>query len=115
VFTKPGRYEYICIPHADFMRGVVEVSGAASSPLLASLATRKRGRAVRVRFRLNAPARVIYRLKGPSRRTIRRGTLAPGQHSLRVRRLRRGAYRGALTATDASGRKARRTNSFRIG
>src|ERR671915_2203150 len=40
VFTKPGRYEYICIPHQDFMRGVVEVRGdpGAAEPVLASLA-----------------------------------------------------------------------------
>jgi plastocyanin len=116
VFTKPGRYEYICIPHQDFMRGVVEVRDAAGGgvPVLASLATKRRGRTVRLRFRLNAQAAVTYRLKGPSRRTVRRRALRPGEHSLRIRRLRRGRYRGVLTATDASGQKTRRANSFRI-
>lgn len=116
VFTKPGRYQYICIPHQDFMRGVVEVRDAAggTGPVLASFATRRRGRTVRLRFRLNAPAAVTYRLKGPSRRTIRRQALQAGEHGLRIRRLRRGRYRGVLTATDASGRKTRRANSFRI-
>ncbi len=116
VFTKPGRYQYVCIPHQDFMRGVVEVRGGGNgSPLVASLATRRSGRAVRVSFRLNAGASVIYRLKGPSRRTVRRGNLAPGEHGLRIRRLRRGRYQGTLTATAPSGRKVRRTNSFTIG
>jgi plastocyanin len=117
VFTKPGRYEYICIPHQDFMRGVVEVrggSGGAGGPLLASLATRRSGRAVRISFRLGADASVIYRLRGPSRRTVRRADLGPGDHRLRIRRLRRGVYHGTLTATDASGQKVRRANSFRI-
>jgi plastocyanin len=116
VFTNPGRYEYICIPHQDFMRGMIEVRGADGSapPVLASLRTRRTRRGVRLRFRLNAPAKVTYRLKGPSRRTIRRRTLQPGEHTLSVRRLRRGAYRGVLTATDASGEKSRRKNSFRI-
>ena len=117
IFTKPGRYEYICIPHQDFMRGVIEVRGdssGTSSPVLASLRTRRMKRGVRLRFRLNGAARVTYRLKGPSRRTIRRGALGAGEHTLRIRRLRRGAYRGELTATDASGRKTRRYNSFRI-
>jgi plastocyanin len=112
VFTKPGRYEYICIPHQDFMSGVVEVRGGG--PLVASLRTKRRGRSVRLRFRLGAQADVTYRLKGPSRRTIRRENLGPGEHSLRIRRLRRGMYRGVLTATQSSGTKARRANSFRI-
>jgi plastocyanin len=118
VFTTPGRYQYVCIPHRDFMTGVIEVRGGdgagSPTPVLASLRTKRMKRGVRLRFRLNTAARVTYRLKGPSRRTIRRGGLAPGEHTLRVRRLRRGAYRGVLTATDASGRRARRANSFRI-
>jgi plastocyanin len=117
VFTKPGRYDYICIPHQDFMRGVIEVRGAdggTSAPVLASLHTRRMKRGVRLRFRLNGAASVTYRLKGPSRRTIRRGGLGVGEHMLRIRRLRRGAYRGVLTAIDASGRKTRRHNFFRI-
>ena len=117
VFTKPGRYEYICIPHQDFMRGVIEVRGdstGTSVPVLASLRTRRMKRGVRLRFRLNGAASVTYRLRGPSRRTIRRGALGAGEHTLRIRRLRRGAYRGVLTATDASGRRTRRHNSFRI-
>jgi plastocyanin len=113
VFTKPGRYEYICIPHEDFMRGVVEVRGS-TAPILASLATKRRGRTVRLRFRLNATASVNYRLRGPSRRTIKRDGLGPGEHTLRIRRLRRGRYRGVLTAVDTSGQPTRRTNSFRI-
>ena len=116
VFTTPGRYQYVCIPHRDFMTGVIEVRGATggSSPVLASLHTRRVRRGVRVRFRLNAAANVTYRLKGPSRRTVRRRDLPAGAHTLRVRRLRRGAYRGVLTATDASGAKTRRATSFRV-
>jgi plastocyanin len=118
VFTKPGRYEYVCIPHRDFMTGVIEVRGGdgavPSPPVLASLRTKRMKRGVRVRFRLNTTASVIYRLKGPSRRTIRRAGLGPGEHTLRVRRLRRGAYRGVLTATDSSGKKTRRASSFRV-
>ena len=117
VFTQPGRYEYICIPHQDFMRGVIEVRGASggtSGPVLASLHTRRMKRGVRLRFRLNGEASVTYRLKGPSRRTVRRRALGAGEHTMRIRRLRRGAYRGVLTAIDASGRKTLRRNFFRI-
>ena len=116
VFTQPGRYEYICLPHRDFMTGVIEVRGATgeSPPVLASLHTRRMRRGVRLRFRLNAVANVTYRLRGPSRRTIRRAGLGAGLHTIRVRRLRRGTYRGVLTAIDAAGKKTRRANSFRV-
>lgn len=115
VFTKPGQYEYICIPHEDFMRGVVEVRpGGEPAPVVSSLATKRRGRSVRLRFHLNRSASVTYRLNGPSRRTVKRSRLGRGEHSLRLRRLRRGRYRGVLTATDMSGQKTRRANSFRI-
>ena len=117
VFTKPGVYQYICIPHRDFMTGVIEVRGGGTpqpAPVVASLRTKRMKRGVRLRFRLNEAAGVSYRLRGPSRRTIRRASLGPGEHTLRVRHLRRGVYRGVLTATDASGRKTRRANAFRI-
>jgi plastocyanin len=112
-FTKPGRYQYVCIPHRDFMTGVVEVRDSGT-PVVASLHTKRIGRSVRLRFRLNARAAVTYRLRGPSRRKIHRGSLGPGGHTLRVRHLRRGAYHGVLTAVDGSGRRTRRTNAFRI-
>jgi plastocyanin len=114
VFTKPGRYQYVCIPHRDFMSGVIEVRPSADAPLVSSFRTKRRGRAVRVSFRLSRDAKVTYRLRGPSRRTIERGTLASGQHSVRVRRLRAGSYRGVLSATDGSGRKWRRSKTFRV-
>jgi plastocyanin len=116
VFTKPGRYQYICIPHQDFMRGVVEVrdaGGADAGPVLSSLRTKRMRRGVRLSFRLSARATVTYRLKGPSRRIIRRRELGAGEHRLRIRRLKRGFYRGVLTAAAESG-TTRRKNSFRV-
>lgn len=114
VFTKPGRYQYVCIPHRDFMSGVIEVKPSADAPLVSSFRTKRTGRAVRVSFSLSREAKVTYRLKGPSRRIVRRGSLASGPHSVRVRRLRSGSYRGVLTATDGSGRTWRRSKAFRV-
>jgi plastocyanin len=110
-FTKPGRFSYYCIPHQAFMTGVVEVSAGAA---LASLATKRYGHSVRLRFRLRRPAKVVYKLTGPSSRKITRRRLGAGRHRLRVSGLRSGAYSGVLTATDDSGKKSRRHNSFRI-
>jgi hypothetical protein len=69
---------------------------------------------VRLSFLLNEPATVTYRLKGPSRRTVRRGRLATGTHSFTVRRLKRGSYRGVLTVVDDFDKKITPRNSFVI-
>ena len=113
-FTEPGSYRYICIPHQDFMTGVIEVRGGSVASLIDDVTTKRRGRRVRVSFQLTKSATVTYRLRGPSRRTIKRGRLNTGRHGITVRRLKRGRYRGALTATDESGHLTKRTNSFRI-
>ena len=100
VFNTPGRYQYICIPHQAFMGGVIEVGTDTVIDTLDNLKVKRTGNRVRVRFLLNEPATVTYRLKGPSRRTVRRGRLSAGTHSFTVRRLRRGTYRGVLTVVD---------------
>jgi hypothetical protein len=57
---------------------------------------------------------VTYRLKGPSRRTVRRGRLAKGRHSITLSRLKRGSYRGVLTVVDDFDKKVTARHSFVI-
>jgi plastocyanin len=114
VFNTPGRYQYVCTPHRDFMKGVIEVGTDAVVDSLDRFRTRRSGKRVRISFRLNEPATVRYSLKGPSRRTVRRGRLAAGAHSFTVRRLRRGTYRGVLTVVDDFDKKITPRNFFVI-
>lgn len=114
MFTKPGRYQYICVPHQEFMRGVIDVRGDSAADSIDYVRTKRRGQSVKVTFRLNETATVTYRLRGPSRRTVKRGRLGAGRHGLTVRRLKRGRYRAVLTATDGSGLTSRTRSSFRI-
>ena len=72
------------------------------------------GQPFRLSFRLNEPATVSYSLRGPSRRTVKRGRLAAGTHGFTLRRLRRGAYRGVLTVVDDFDKKTTPRNSFVI-
>ena len=65
-------------------------------------------------FLLNEPATVTYRLKGPSPITVRRGGLDDGRHSFTLRRLKRGKYRGVLTAVDNFDKKITPRNFFVI-
>jgi plastocyanin len=111
-FDTPGRYQYVCIPHQSFMKGVVVVGTDTVVDTLDNFRSRRRGNRVKLSFLLNEPAIVTYRLRGPSRRTVRRGRLGDGTHSFTVRRLKRGTYRGVLTAVDDFDKKATARNFF---
>lgn len=114
VFNTPGRYQYICTPHRDFMKGVIEVGTDTVVDSVSRFRSKRTGKRVKISFVLNEPATVRYSLKGPSRRTVKRGRLAAGAHSFTVRRLRRGTYRGVLTAVDDFDKKITPRNFFVI-
>jgi plastocyanin len=114
VFNTPGRYQYVCIPHRAFMKGVIEVGTDAVIDSLDNFKTRRSGRRVKVSFLLNEAATVRYSLRGPSRRTVRRGRLAAGTHSFTLRRLKRGTYRGVLTVVDDFDKRITARNFFVI-
>ena len=113
-FNTPGRFQYICIPHASFMKGTIEVGEDTETDTVDNFKGTRRGDNVRISFKLNEAATVTYKLKGASRRTVERGRLDAGRHSFRVRNLRKGEYRGALTLVDDFDKKATRKNSFVI-
>lgn len=114
VFNTPGRYQYVCVPHRDFMKGVIEVGTDAVVDSVSRFRSKRTGKRVRISFVLNEPATVRYSLKGPSRRTVKRGRLAAGAHSFTVRRLKRGTYRGVLTVVDDFDKKITPRNFFVI-
>jgi plastocyanin len=114
VFDTPGRYQYICIPHRDFMKGVIEVGTDTVAKSVSRFKTKPTGKRVKISFVLNEPATVRYSLKGPARRSVKRGRLAAGAHSFTVKRLKRGTYRGVLTVVDDFDKKTTPRNSFVI-
>jgi plastocyanin len=114
VFNTPGRFQYVCLQHRDFMKGVVEVGTDTVIDSIDDFRARRSGNRVKISFLLNEPATVKYSLRGPSRRTVRRGRLAEGRHSFTLRRLRRGTYRGVLTVVDDFDKKITPRNFFVI-
>jgi plastocyanin len=114
VFDKPGRYQYVCTPHKDFMKGVIEVGTDAVPDSVSSFKSKRTGRRVRLTVVLAEPAKVSYRLRGPSRRSVNRGRLTAGRHSFTLRRLRRGTYRGVLSVVDDFDKKNTPRNFFVI-
>ena len=114
VFSTPGRYQYVCTVHRTFMKGVVEVGTDTVVDSIDAFRTKRFGSRARIGFRLNEPATVKYRLKGPSRRSLKLGRLAKGRHAFSVRHLKRGSYRGVLTVVDDFDKKIAPRNHFVI-
>lgn len=114
VFNTPGRFQYYCVQHKDYMKGVVEVGTDAVVDSLDNFKSKRTGKRVKLSFKLNEPATVSYRLKGPSRRTVKRGRLEAGRHSFTLRRLKRGSYRGVLAVVDDFDKKITPRNFFVI-
>ena len=113
-FNTPGRYQYVCIPHRSFMKGVVEVGTDTVIDTVTKFRTHKRGHRVRISFVLKEPAKIRYRLRGPSPRKVKKGRLATGAHSFTIRHLKTGTYRGTLTAVDDFDKKNTSKNFFVI-
>ena len=111
-FRRPGRFQYICIPHAGFMRGTVQVGTDQVRDTFDAFKTTRTGSRVRVSFKLNEPATVSFKLRGAERRTVRRGRLAAGRHRFTVRNLDPGSYRGTLALADDFDKKSSAQKSF---
>jgi plastocyanin len=113
-FTRPGRFQYVCIPHADFMRGTIQVGTDQVRDTVDAFRAARSGSGVRISFELNEPATVAFKLRGPERRTVRRGRLRTGRHRFSVRNLDAGSYRGTLALADDFDKKASAQRSFVI-
>jgi plastocyanin len=114
-FNTPGRFQYVCLPHASFMKGTIEVGEDAETDTVDDFKGVRRGNDVKISFRLNEAAKANYRLRGPSRRTVERRRLDAGRHSFKLKNLREGDYRGTLTLVDDFDKKVTPKNFFAIG
>jgi plastocyanin len=113
-FNTPGRYQYICVPHKDFMKGVIQVGTDTVPDSIDNFKSKRTGNRVKLSFLLKEPAAVTYKLTGKSRRTVKKGRLAAGRHSFTLRRLKHGTYRGVLTVVDDFDKKLTPRNFFVI-
>ena len=113
-FDTPGKYQYVCLQHRDFMKGSIEVGTDAVIDSIDNFKTKRTGNRVKISFLLNEAATVSYKLSGPSRRTVKKGRLDAGRHSFTLRRLKRGTYRGKLTVVDDFDKKITPRNFFVI-
>jgi plastocyanin len=100
-FARPGRFNYICIPHQFIpMKGTVVVGEDRFAKSYSRFKQVRRGNRITFRFTLVEPARVVAKLRGASRRSVTRRRLTPGSHAVAFRGLRNGSYRGTVDFTD---------------
>ena len=60
VFNTPGRFQYVCVQHRDFMKGVVEVGTDTVVNSVAKFRSKRTGKRVKLSFVLKEPATVGY-------------------------------------------------------
>ena len=113
-FEHPGKYQYVCLQHRDFMKGSIEVGTDTVINSVSRFKTKRTGHTVKIGFLLNEPATITYKLSGPSRRTVKKGRLDAGRHSFTLKRLKKGSYRGTLTVVDDFDKKITPKNFFVI-
>jgi plastocyanin len=113
-FDRPGRFQYYCVPHRGFMRGVIKVGQDEVGNTVAALSTERSGNRVTVSFRLNEAAKVTYKLEGATRRTVKRGRLRAGRRSFTVSGLGDGSHTGRLVAVDDFDKRDTAKKSFVI-
>lgn len=112
-FPNAGEYAYFCKTHS-FMTGRIVVQPRVNNPnpptpdteppefgTLTVSAKRRQ-----IRFRLDEPADVVGRMRGPMRRTLKLSAKA-GPNVMRLpKRLKKGRYGVNLRATDAAGNES---------
>ena len=113
-FDKPGRFQYLCLPHRDFMTGEIVVGSDTVRDTVDAFKTKVSGRNVTVSFELNEAASATYTLKGAARRTVKRARLADGKRSITVRGLKAGAYTGTLVLADDFDKRTTQKKTFRV-
>jgi plastocyanin len=99
-FDKPGLYQYQCNPHPGFMTGTIQVGEDAVAGTLTRLRVRKSGRKVTLTYRLNEPASVIFRFRGPRKKNVGKKRSTAGAKRVRLGRLLPGRYSGYVLTED---------------
>jgi plastocyanin len=113
-FTKPGKYQYICLPHRDFMKGTIVVGSDTVKDTVDAVKAKVKGKQVTVSFKLNEAAVGTLKLTGAAKRTVKTKRLTAGRQKIVVKRLKKGSYKGTLTLSDDFDNKSTQKKSFKV-
>ncbi len=113
-FTKPGKYDYYCIPHRDFMKGTIVVGEDKVKKTVGAISAKVVGTKVTIGFKLNEAAVVTLKLKGAKKKTVKTKRLTAGKRSIVVKKLKAGSYSGTLTLSDDFDNTTTKKKSFKV-
>jgi plastocyanin len=113
-FTKPGAYQYYCIPHRDFMKGTIIVGTDTVKKTVGAVGAKVSGTKVTISFKLNEGAVATLKLTGAKKKTVKTKRLAAGKRTIVVKKLKAGSYSATLTLSDDFDNKTTKKKSFKI-
>jgi plastocyanin len=113
-FTRPGRYQYICVPHRDFMKGTIVVGQDTVRKTVGTISAKVSGTKATIGFKLNEAAVATLKLKGAKKKTVKTKRLAAGKRTIVVKKLKAGSYSGTLTLSDDFDNTTTKKKSFKI-
>ena len=113
-FTHPGKYQYYCIPHQDFMRATLIVGTDTVKKTVGAVGAKVSGTKVTFSFKLNEPAVATLKLKGAKKKTVKTKRLRAGKQKIVVKKLKAGSYSGTLTLSDDFDNTTSKKKTFRV-
>ncbi|HEY6780535.1 MAG TPA: plastocyanin/azurin family copper-binding protein [Thermoleophilaceae bacterium] len=118
-FTKPGRYQYICLPHREYMKGTVQVGEDSVPVSYKGAKTTVRGKRATTRFQLLEAAAISGKLTGPKKKklptvTVKRAEAGASRLAWSKKKLAPGSYKGTITFVDDFDKKSIKKVSFKI-
>jgi plastocyanin len=114
-FTKPGKYQYYCIPHRDFMKGTIIVGTDKVKKTVGTIGAKVAGSNATLALKLNEAAVVSVKLKGPSKKSVKGKRLSAGKRSVTIKGLKAGSYTATLTLLDDFDNKTTKKKTFKVG
>ncbi|HEU0024235.1 MAG TPA: plastocyanin/azurin family copper-binding protein [Thermoleophilaceae bacterium] len=113
-FTKPGKFQYFCQPHADFMKGTVTVGSDSVAKSFTKVKLKGSARSIKATVTLKEAAKVTFSVKGPKRKKVTK-RLKKGKRSLTIRKLSKGSYKTKVVAQDDFDKKTTKKGKTSVG
>jgi hypothetical protein len=96
------------------MKGTLIVGTDTVKKTVGAIGAKVSGTKVTISFKLNEPATVGLKLKGPSKKTVKAKRLKAGKRTIVVKKLKAGSYSGTLTLSDDFDNTTTKKKSFKV-
>jgi plastocyanin len=113
-FDTPGKYQYFCRPHEDFMKGTITVGTDAVAKSFTKAKVKGAARSIKLTVTLKEDAKVTFSAKGPKRKSVSK-RLRAGKRTLTLKRLKAGTYKTTVVAQDAFDKKTTKKAKASVG